>query len=139
MMTACGKVGTQRFDTKRVQSANLVSGSNECNGGREMQSFLGTLRKAPGYVALIIAVAMSTTAALTAAIVVSSLVGRVEKLESDLARTQTKLVELTAAQSRLSASIDTADRSIKSLRSDLDHPRVRPLASIANSGPFPRQ
>src|SRR5580700_7587692 len=110
MMTACGKVGTQRFDTKRVQSANLVSGSNECNGGREMQSFLGTLRKAPGYVALIIAVAMSTTAALTAAIVVSSLVGRVEKLESDLARTQTKLVELTAAQSRLSASIDTADR-----------------------------
>jgi hypothetical protein len=69
MMTACGKVGTQRFDTKRVQSANLVSGSNECNGGREMQSFLGTLRKAPGYVALIIAVAMSTTAALTAAIV----------------------------------------------------------------------
>jgi septal ring factor EnvC (AmiA/AmiB activator) len=104
-----------------------------------MQSFLGTLRKAPGYVALIIAVAMSTTAALTAAIVVSSLVGRVEKLESDLARTQTKLVELTAAQSRLSASIDTADRSIKSLRSDLDHPRVRPLASIVNSGPFLRQ
>jgi hypothetical protein len=104
-----------------------------------MQSFLGTLRKAPGYVALIIAVAMSTTAALTAAIVVSSLVGRVEKLESDLARTQTKLVELTAAQSRLSASTDTADRSIKSLRSDLDHPRVRPLASIVNSGPFLRQ
>jgi L-asparagine transporter-like permease len=104
-----------------------------------MQSFLGTLRKAPGYVAPIIAVAMSTTAALTAAIVVSSLVGRVEKLESDLARAQTKLVELTAAQSRLNASIDTADRSIKSLRSDLDHPRVRPLASIANSGPFPRQ
>ncbi|HEV7982837.1 MAG TPA: hypothetical protein VGP86_08065 [Xanthobacteraceae bacterium] len=104
-----------------------------------MQSFLGTLRKAPGYVALIIAVAMSTTAALTAAIVVSSLVGRVEKLESDLARAQTKLVELTAAQSRLNASIDTADRSIKSLRSDLDHPRVRPLASISNSGPFPRQ
>ena len=104
-----------------------------------MQNFLGTLRKAPANVAMIIAVAASTAAALTAAVAASSLVSRVEKLESDLGRAQSKLVELTASQSRLSASIDTADRSIKSLRSDLDHPRVRPLASIPNSGSFLRQ
>jgi len=104
-----------------------------------MPNFLGTLRKASGKVAVIIAVAISATAALTAAVVVSSLVARIEKLESDLGRAQTKLVELTASQSRLSASVDTADRSIKSLRSDLDHPRVRPLASILNPGPLQRQ
>ena len=48
-----------------------------------MQSFLGRLQKAPGYAAMIIAVAISTRAALTAVIAVSSMVGRVEKLESD--------------------------------------------------------
>jgi len=88
---------------------------------------------------MIVVVALSATAALTAAVAVSSLVARIEKLESDLGRAQTKLVELTASQSRLSASVDTADRSIKSLRSDLDHPRVRPLASILNPGPLQRQ
>jgi hypothetical protein len=104
-----------------------------------MRSFLGRLRSAPDKVAMIVVVAMSITAALTAAVVVSSLVGRVERLESDLGRAQTKLAELTASQSRLSASVDTADRSIKSLRSDLDHPRVQPLASILNPAPFRRQ
>jgi hypothetical protein len=104
-----------------------------------MQNFLGTLRKAPANVAMIIAVATSTAAGLTAAVVASSLVSRIEKLESDLGKAQTKLVELTASQSRLSAGIDTADRSIKSLRWDLDHPQVRPLASIPNSGTFVRQ
>lgn len=74
-----------------------------------MQNFLGRLRRAPGIVAMIVAI--SSAAALTAAVVVSSLVVRIEKLESDL----------------------------KSLRSDLDHPRVRPLASILNPGPFQRQ
>jgi len=104
-----------------------------------MPNFLGRLRSTPGKVAMIVVVALSATAALTAAVAVSSLVARIEKLESDLGRAQTKLVELTASQSRLSASVDTADRSIKSLRSDLDHPRVRPLASILNPGPLQRQ
>jgi hypothetical protein len=112
MMTAFGKTGTQRFDAKRVNlPISVLIQMRAENGRREMQSFLGRLQKAPGHVAMFIAVAISTAAALTAVIAVSSMVGRVEKLESDLAKA----------------------------RSDLDHPRVRPLASIANSGPFLRQ
>jgi hypothetical protein len=76
-----------------------------------MRNFLGRLQRAPGKVAVIVAVAISSATALTAAVVVSSLIGRVEKLESDLGR----------------------------VRADLDHPRVRPLASILNPGPFQRQ
>jgi hypothetical protein len=59
---------------------------------------------------------VSITAALTAAVVVSSRIARVAKLESDLGTAQAKIVELTASHSRLSASIDTANRSIMSLR-----------------------
>ena len=70
---------------------------------------------------------------------ISSLIGRVAKLESDLGKAQARIVELAASQSRLSASIDVADRSIKSLKSDLDHPRVRPLASILDAGAGLRQ
>jgi hypothetical protein len=47
---------------------------------------------------------------------------------------QAKIDELTASQSRLSAGIDTGNRSIKSFRSDFDHPQVRPLASILDAG-----
>jgi predicted nuclease with TOPRIM domain len=69
--------------------------------------------------------------ALSGVVVISNLIGRVEKLESDLGRAQARITELAASQSRLNASIDAADRSIKSLRSDLDnpHPRLEPVAS----------
>jgi hypothetical protein len=60
------------------------------------------------------------------AVVISSLIGRVEKLEADLGRAQARITELTTSQSRLKASMDAADRSIKSLRSDLNprHPQA---------------
>jgi hypothetical protein len=70
-----------------------------------MHNFVAMLTRASG-VAAIIAVATLLVGALGSAVVISSLIGRVEKLESDL----------------------------KSLRSDLDHPRVRPLASIPDAG-----
>jgi len=104
-----------------------------------MHNLLETLRKAPGIVVMIIAIAISLATAPTTAAAVSSLVGRVEKLEAELGRAQAKLAELTASQAKLSASIDAADRSIKSLRSDLDHPQVRPLASSVNTGASLRQ
>jgi septal ring factor EnvC (AmiA/AmiB activator) len=85
-------------------------------------------------VATIIAVAILIGVELSGAVVISSLMGRVAKLESDLRKAQDRIVELAASQSRLNASIDAADRSIKSLRSDLDHPRVQPLASIIGGG-----
>jgi septal ring factor EnvC (AmiA/AmiB activator) len=103
-----------------------------------MSNFIGMPGKAPGNVAAIIAIAASIAAGLTAAVVVSSLIARVEKLATDLQTAQAKIVELTASQSRLSASIDTANRSIKSLRSDFD-PQVRPLASILDAGARPGQ
>jgi mannitol-specific phosphotransferase system IIBC component len=103
--------------------------------GGEMSNFIGRPGKAPG---TMIAIAASIATALTAAVVVSSLIARVEKLESDLRTAQANIVELTASQSRLSASIDTANRSIKSLRSDFD-PQVRPLASILDAGARPGQ
>jgi septal ring factor EnvC (AmiA/AmiB activator) len=106
-------------------------------GQEEMSDFTGTPGKAPGSAA-IIAIAASIAAALTAAVVVSSLIARVGKLESDLQTAQAKIVELTASQSSLSASIDTANRSIKSLKSDFD-PRVRPLASMLDAGARPGQ
>src|SRR6266436_3184347 len=90
-------------------------------------------------VATIIALATLVVVALGGAVVISSLIGRVEKLESDLGKAQARIVELAASQSRLSTSIDMADRSIKSLRSDLDHPRVRLLASILDAGAGVRQ
>ena len=96
-----------------------------------MHNFLATLRR----VATIFALTMLVIAALSGGVVISSLIGRVEKLESDLGRAQARIVELAASQSRLSLSIDAADRSIKSLRSDLDHPRLRPLASILDTRP----
>jgi mannitol-specific phosphotransferase system IIBC component len=110
-----------------------------------MRNFVGTLGRAPGNVAAvihgfrIIAIAVSVAAALTLAFVVSAVISRVEKLESDLGTAQAKIAELTASQIRLSASIDMADRSIKSLRSDLDRPRVRPLASVLDTAARPRQ
>ncbi len=42
---------------------------------------------------------------------ISSLIGRVEKLESDLGKAQARIVELAASESRLGASIDAADRA----------------------------
>jgi prefoldin subunit 5 len=104
-----------------------------------MRNFIGTLGRASGNLAAIIAIAASIAAALTVAVVVSGLIDRVEKLESDVGTAQAKIAELTKSQTRLSASIDTADRSIKSLRSDLDHPRVRPLASILDTAARLRQ
>jgi hypothetical protein len=56
--------------------------------------------------ATVIALATLIVVALGSAVVISGLITRVEKLESDL----------------------------KSLRSDLDHPRVQPLASIRDGG-----
>jgi len=96
-----------------------------------MHNFLATLRR----VSTIFVLTMLAIAALSGGVVISSLIGRVEKLESDLGRAQARIVELAASQSRLSVSIDAADRSIKSLRSDLDHPRLRPLASILDTRP----
>jgi hypothetical protein len=104
-----------------------------------MGDFVGTPGRARGNVAATIAIAASIAAALTIAVVVSGLVDRIEKVESDLGAAQAKIAELTKSQARLSASIDTADRSIKSLRSDLDRPRVRPLASILDTGVHLRQ
>jgi hypothetical protein len=70
-----------------------------------MHNFLAMLTSA-SRAATIVAIAILIVAALGGAVVVSSLIGRIEKLESDL----------------------------KSLRSDLDHPRVQPLASIVDGG-----
>jgi hypothetical protein len=105
----------------------------------KLRIFIDVMRKAPGHVATIVFVAISIAVALTAAAVVASLVGRVERLESDLGTAQAKIVELSASLSRLSTNVDTADRSIKSLRSDLDHPRVRPLASTLDATVRPPQ
>jgi hypothetical protein len=66
-----------------------------------MRNFLAMLTRASG-----VPLATLVVVALGGAVVISSLIGRIEKLESDLA----------------------------SLRSDLDHPRVRPLASIVDRG-----
>jgi hypothetical protein len=63
-----------------------------------MLNLLATLRR----VTAIFAPATLVIAVLSGAVVISSLIGRVEKLELE----------------------------IKSLRSDLDHPQARPLASI---------
>lgn len=98
-----------------------------------MRNFLAALGGASS-VATITAVATFVVVALSGAFAISSLIGRVEKLESDLTKAQARIVELAASQTKLSASIDAADRSIKSLRSDLDQPRVRPLASILGGG-----
>ena len=98
-----------------------------------MRNFLAALGRASG-IAPITAIAALVVVALSGAFAISSLIGRVEKLESDLAKAQAQIVELAASQTKLSASIDAADRSIKSLRSDLDHPRARPLASILDGG-----
>jgi hypothetical protein len=70
-----------------------------------MHNFLAMPTRASG-VATVIAVATLVVVALGSAVVISGLITRVEKLESDL----------------------------KSLRSDLDHPRVKPLASIRDGG-----
>ena len=66
-----------------------------------MHYFLATLRRSSG-VATLISRTTLVIAVLGGAVVILGLIGRIEKLESDL----------------------------KSLRSDLDHPRVQPLASI---------
>jgi hypothetical protein len=102
-------------------------------GEGELPIFIDVMGRVPSRVAIIVFIA----AALTGAVVVAGLAGRVEKLESDLGTAQAKIVELTASLSRLSANVDAADRSIKSLRSDLDHPRVRPLASIPDAAARP--
>jgi len=75
-----------------------------------MHNFLATPGRAKR-VATIIALATLIVVGLGGAVAISSLIGRVEKLESE----------------------------IKSLRSDLDHPRVRPLASIVDAGAGLRQ
>jgi len=97
-----------------------------------MRHFLAMLPKVPCRPGTNIAVATSLAVALTAVTVVFGLMGRVERLESDLRMARTRLAELTMSQSRLSDDIHTADRSIKSLQFDLDNPRVRPLASVDN-------
>jgi hypothetical protein len=99
-----------------------------------MYDFLAALRRSSG-VATLIALTTLVIAALSGAVVISGLIGRVEKLESDLGRSQARITELAASQSRLTASMDAVDRSIKSLRSDLDRPRVQPLASILDAAP----
>ena len=104
-----------------------------------MRNFVGMLGRASGNVAATIAIAASIAAVLTIAVVVSGLVDRVAKLESDLGTAEAKIAEFTKSQTRMSASIDAADRSIKSLRSDLDRPWVRPLASILDPGVHLRQ
>lgn len=73
---------------------------------RQMYNFLAALRR-PSGVTTITALATLVIAVLSGAVVISSLIGRVEKLESDLG----------------------------ALRSDLDHPRVKPLASILDTRP----
>jgi hypothetical protein len=67
-----------------------------------MLNFFATLRRVTT-----IALTTLVIAVLSGAVVISSLIGRVEKLELE----------------------------IKSLRSDLDHPRAQPLASILNPRP----
>jgi hypothetical protein len=67
-----------------------------------MHDFLATLRRLS---ATLIVFTTLVIAVLSGAVAISSLIGRVEKLESD----------------------------IKSLRSDLDHPRPQPLASILDA------
>jgi predicted PurR-regulated permease PerM len=99
-----------------------------------MHDFLAALRRSSG-VATLIALTTLVIAVLSGAVVISSLIGRVERLESDLGKAQARITELAASQSRLNASMDAADRSIRSLRSDLDHPRVQPLASILDARP----
>jgi hypothetical protein len=99
-----------------------------------MRDFLATPRR-PSGVAALIAFTTLVIAVLSGAVVISSLIGRVEKVESDLGRAQARITELAASQSRLNASMDAADRAIRSLRSDLDQPRPRPLASILDARP----
>jgi hypothetical protein len=99
-----------------------------------MYDFLATLRRSSGVVTLI-ALTTLVIAVLSGAVVISSLIGRVEKLESDLGRAQARVTELAASQSRLSASMHAADRSIESLRSGLDRPRLQPLASLLDAKP----
>jgi hypothetical protein len=70
-----------------------------------MHNFLALLTRASGAGTMTV-LATSIVVALGGAVVISSLVGRIEKLEAE----------------------------IKSLRSDLDHPRIRPLASILDGG-----
>lgn len=70
-----------------------------------MHNFLAMPTRASG-VATVIALATLIVVALGGGVVISGLLTRVERLESDL----------------------------KSLRSDLDHPRVQPLASIRDGG-----
>jgi len=72
-----------------------------------MRNFLSTLGETRGIIFTIIVVATSIAAALTAEVTVSHLVGRVEKLESDLGAARAKIAALTASQSKLSTSIDT--------------------------------
>ena len=67
-----------------------------------MHDFLATLKRPSGVATLI-----ALIAALSGGVVISSLIGRVEKLEADLGR----------------------------VKSDLDHPRPRPLASILDAQP----
>ena len=98
-----------------------------------MPNFLAVLGRARGGIAAIIAVATFVVIALSGVVVISGLTARIEKLESDHVKMQARIVELAASQSRLRQSIDAADRSIKSLRSDFDSPRVQPLASILDS------
>jgi hypothetical protein len=71
-----------------------------------MHYFLAALRRSSG-VGTLIAPTTLVIAVLSGAVVISGLMGRVEKLELE----------------------------IKSLRSDLDHPRPRPLASILDARP----
>jgi hypothetical protein len=99
-----------------------------------MRDFVATLKR-PSGVATLIALTTLVIAVPSGAVVISSLIGRVEKLEADLGRAQARMTELTSSQSRLKSSMDAADRSIKSLRSDLDRPRVQPLASVLDPRP----
>ncbi len=70
-----------------------------------MRNFFGTLGTAAGNLPAIVAIAVSATIALTGVVLVSSLTNRIQKLEADFG----------------------------ALRSDLEHPRVKPLASLPDA------
>jgi hypothetical protein len=114
LSASCSALGTPRDVGKArcyISAHRPPTVGDRKNGEKNMRNVVGMLRKTLGNVAAITAITTSVATVVTAAVVVSGLIGRVEKLESDL----------------------------KLLRSDLEHPQVRPLASILDAGPRLRQ
>ena len=92
-----------------------------------MHDFLAALRRSSGVATLI----AFTTVVICGAERYGRDFASDRRVEKAASRAQARITELAASQSRLSASMDAADRSIKSLSSDLDQPR--PLASILDA------